>query len=244
MHNPDEQAVVVKLRQHYQAHFERLFGPNALDDVDTAYALMAQAIAEYERSSEVCRFDSKYDQHVADPGEVLLSDSELRGLELFTGKAKCKNCHSMDTTPAGKALFTNFGHQNIGVPKNPDNPFYFLPADLNPDGADYVDLGLGGFLDDPNEYGKFKIPSLRNVAITAPYMHNGVFRTLKEVVHFDNTRDVASWPPSEVSMNVHRHMPPMPNTFGRLGLTDEEEDDIIAFLMTLTDGYVHEPAGP
>jgi cytochrome c peroxidase len=240
MHNRNKREVVAKLRRYYSAAFKKLFGPRALNNVDTAYSLMAQAIAEYERSSEVCRFDSKYDQYVANPQAVPLSDSELRGLALFTGNAKCKNCHSVDTTLAGKALFTSFGYQNIGVPKNSDNPFYFLPPDLNPDGADFVDLGLGSVLDDPNQYGKFKIPSLRNVAITAPYMHNGVFKTLKEVVNFDNTRDVASWPPPEVNMNVHRHMPPMPGTFGRLGLTEEEENDIVAFLMTLTDGYVQE----
>jgi cytochrome c peroxidase len=187
----------------------------------------------------VCRFDSKYDQHVANPQAVPLTDSELRGLALFTGNAKCANCHSLDTTLAGKALFTNFGYQNIGVPRNPMNPFYFLPQSLNPDGANFVDLGLGGFLKDPKQYGKHKIPSLRNVGITSPYMHNGFFKTLREVVSFDNTRDVvASWPAPEVSENVHRHMPPMPGTFGRLGLTDGEIDDIVAFLMTLTDGYV------
>jgi cytochrome c peroxidase len=238
MHNPNEEAVIAKLRQRYSAHFEGLFGSNALDDVNTAYVLMAQAIAEYERSSEVCRFDSKYDQHVANPEMVPLSDSELRGLALFTGKARCFNCHSLDTTLAGKALFTNFGYQNIGIPKNPENPYYYLPKNLNPDGMDFVDLGLGGILHDASQYGKFKIPSLRNVAITGPYMHNGVFRTLQEVVHFDNTRDVAAWPPPEVDMNVHRHMPPMPGTFGRLGLTEAEENDIVDFLTTLTDGYV------
>jgi len=241
MHNPDEQTVVEKLRLGYEAQFTELFGAGSLDDVKTAYSLMAQAIAEYERSPELCRFDSKYDQHVANPEAVPLTDSESRGLALFTGNAKCANCHSMDTSLAGKALFTSFGYQNIGVPKNPANPFYFLPKSLNPDGADYVDLGLGAFLNDPKLNGKHKIPTLRNVALTSPYMHNGFFKTLREIVDFDNTRDVvSSWPPAEVSENVHRHMPPMPGTFGRLGLTDDEIDDIVAFLMALTDGYVQD----
>lgn len=241
MHNPDKQAIAVKLQMNYAAEFTELFGPGALDDPETACSFMTQAMAEYERSSEVCRFDSKYDQYVENPEAVPLTDSELRGLALFTGKAKCMNCHSLDTTLAGKALFTNFGHQNIGVPKNPMNPYYYLPKTLNPDGADFVDLGLGGVLNDPKENGKFKIPSLRNVAVTAPYMHNGFFKTLREIVMFDNTRDVsASWPPPEVAENVHRHMPPMDGTFGRLGLVDDEIDDIVAFLTTLTDGYVPE----
>jgi cytochrome c peroxidase len=65
------------------------------------------------------------------------------------------------------------------------------------------------------------------------------YKTLKEVVMFNNTRDVpgANWPPPEVPENVHRHMPPMPKTFGQLGLTNQEIDDIVAFLETLTDGY-------
>jgi cytochrome c peroxidase len=201
---------------------------------------MLEAIAEYERSSEVSPFSSKFDRHLSDPINVTLSESESRGLKLFSEKAKCVNCHSMDTALAGKPLFTNFGYQNIGVPKNSENPFYALPKSLNPAGHAYIDRGLGTFLREPSEHGKFRIPSLRNVAKTAPYMHNGVFKTLREVLEFDNTRDVAPHPAPEVDTNVHRHMPPMEGTFGRLGLTSEEMDDIIAFLMTLTDGYVKE----
>ena len=112
--------------------------------------------------------------------------------------------------------------------------------------ATYIDRGLGDFLRSAGysaaaakEDGKFKIPSLRNCAITAPYEHNGVFKTLREVVMFNNTRDIpgAGWPAPEVPRNVHRHMPPMPRTFGQLGLTDQQVDDIVAFLGTLTDGF-------
>ena len=163
--------------------------------------------------------------------------------------AKCANCHSVSSDESqSPSLFTNFGHQNLGVPRNPELPFYYLPPSLNPDGIHYIDRGLGDFLrsvGDPEEQaakedGKFKIPSLRNCAITAPYEHNGVFETLKEVVMFNNTRDVpgAGWPPPEVPENVHRHMPPMPRTFGQLGLTDQQVNDIVALLQTLTDGYV------
>ena len=101
----------------------------------------------------------------------------------------------------------------------------------------FIDLGLGGILNDQKHYGQVKIPSLRNVAVTAPYMHNGVFKTLREVLDFDNTRDLGSYPPPEVDINVHRHMPPVPGFFGQFGLTDQEIGDVIAFLMTLTDGY-------
>ena len=86
--------------------------------------------------------------------------------------------------------------------------------------------------------GKHKVPTLRNVAkanaLTFPkaYMHNGVFKSLKEVVHFYNTRDVVDWPPPEVEENVNT------DELGDLGLTDEEEDAIVAFMRTLSDGYV------
>lgn len=236
MHNRNKRKVVVAvLRSDYASLFIEVFGWKSLRDVDSAFEAVAEAIAAYERSAEVSPFTSKFDYW--QDGAVELTDAEMRGYELFTGKARCKNCHSLEGGPDGRPLFTNFGHQNLGTPKNPDNPFYYMPPPFNPDGANYVDLGLGAVLNDPRENGKFKIPSLRNVAVTPPYEHNGVFDTLHEVVQFNNTRDVADWPPPEVPENVHRHMPPMPGTFGQLGLTDQEVDDIVAFLETLTDGY-------
>lgn len=132
------------------------------------------------------------------------------------------------------------------MPKNPELPYYSLPVSLNPDGQNYVDYGLGDFLRSAgyseDQAGKFKVPSLRNCVITAPYEHNGVFKTLREVVMFNNTRDVpgAGWPAPEVPYNIHRHNPPEPRTFGQLGLTDQEVDGIVAFLKTLTHGY-HKP---
>jgi cytochrome c peroxidase len=80
--------------------------------------------------------------------------------------------------------------------------------------------------------GKHKVMSLRNIGLTAPYMHNGVFATLEEVVHFYNTRDVEVWPPPEVPMNVNV------NELGNLELTPGEEAAIVAFMLTLSDGYV------
>ena len=97
-----------------------------------------------------------------------------------------------------------------------------------------VDPGLAATLDDPAELGKFRVPSLRNVAVTEPYMHNGVFNTLWEVVTFYNSRDVASWPDPEVYRNLNRE------ELGDLGLTNTEMEDLVAFLKTLTDGYVVE----
>ena len=101
-----------------------------------------------------------------------------------------------------------------------------------------VDLGLGKVVNDPSLNGAFRVATLRNIAVTGPYMHNGVFKDLKNVVHFYNTRDVpgainpetnATWKPSEVKETVN-HV-----ELGNLGLTDYEEDAIVAFMKTLTD---------
>jgi cytochrome c peroxidase len=135
------------------------------------------------------------------------------------------------------------------------NPFYDMDdvylddgSPISPEGADWVDYGLGGFLEShenpfwaamaAENMGKHKVPTLRNVGkangnnFPKAYMHNGIFKSLKEVVHFYNTRDVANWPPSEVADNVNT------DELGDLGLTDAEEDAIVAFMETLSDGYV------
>ncbi len=227
------------------------------EEIDKNFDRVGLAIAAYEASSEVNQFSSKYDAYLA--GEVELTDQEAWGLELFNnegeGGGKCSACHPSEPGPGGEApLFTDFTFDNLGTPKNPENPFYqmdqvFLDdgSPINPDGADWIDLGLGGFLasiDDARateNMGKHKVPTLRNVA-KAPtpnfpkaFMHNGVFKSLKEVVHFYNTRDVESWPPPEVAENVNT------DELGDLGLTDAEEDAILAFMETLSDGYIPKP---
>lgn len=244
MHNPSKKTVVLSVRQsEYAGLFEQVFGPSAFDDMNSAYECVAQALAAYMRSSEVSPFTSKYDYWKK--GETEFTESELRGYMLFQpmGKGRCANCHE----EGANRLFTNFGHQNLGTPRNPELPYYYLPPSLNPDGLDYVDRGVGDFLRSAGypeeqaakEDGKFKIPSLRNCAVTPPYTHNGYHRTLREVVVFNNTRDLpeADWPEAEVPETVHRHPMAMPGTLGRLGLNDQEIDDIVAFLETLTDGY-------
>jgi cytochrome c peroxidase len=132
-------------------------------------------------------------------------------------------------------MFTSRHHANVGIPPNPENGFYWLPRTFNPLQLGFVDLGTGGAVSDPWHHGRVKIPTLRNVALTAPYMHNGVFGDLQTVVEFYNTRDVSGmpWDAPEVD---HANIIRMFN-LGNLGLTDQEIQDIVAFLHTLTDGY-------
>jgi cytochrome c peroxidase len=231
MANPDEQAVVDKIRNAaYRPLFETVFGADALNDTEKAYTFIAEAIADYERSPELNRFDSKYDAYLK--GTASLSEQEQRGLALFEGKGNCSSCHPSEIGADGfHPLFTDYTYDNLGVPKNPSNPFLYLPADLNPSGTQFVDLGLGGELKKPEQNGKFKVPTLRNVAATAPYLHNGIFLTLRDVIVFYNTRDIGPWPSPEVPDNVNRE------ELGNLGLTEQDVGDIAAFLQTLTDGY-------
>lgn len=206
-------------------------------DSNAYYDCIGRSIAAYERSAEVSPFTSKYDYWLK--GQAKLTGQEQLGLNLFNGRGKCANCH---VAP----LFTDFTYDNLGVPRNQSNPFYNEP-DWNPAGEDWIDPGLGGFLKAAGyteaewgpEWGKHKVPSLRNVDLrpfkkfVKAYGHNGYFKSLEEIVHFYNTRDVpgADWPDPEVAQNVNT------TEMGNLGLNHGEELAIVAFLRTLSDGY-------
>ena len=202
-----------------------------ITDENKALKNIADAISAYERSSEVNPFSSKYDLYLK--GQVALTAEEVRGLKIFTdtAKGKCANCHVIEADEeSGKVLFTDFTYDNIGLPKNINNPFYTIPLSYNPLGAAYIDNGLGAFLNNSAYNGQFKVPSLRNVAISAPYFHNGIFNTLEETVHFYNKRDSLFTNP-EVPATVNK------TELGKLKLSSQEEKDLVAFLKTLTDGY-------
>ena len=225
------------------------------DNISKNYNRTALSIAAYEDSSEVNQFSSKYDANLT--GKVKLTEEEAWGLELFNGKANCSACHPSEPGPNGEPpLFTDFTFDNLGVPRNPDNPVY------DTEGKDWVDPGLGGFLKSRDEWegkaaenmGKHKVPTLRNVAkrpgqsFPKTYGHNGYFKSLESIVHFYNTRDVLEpcledfttekdalkmncWPSPEVPENVNE------DELGNLALNDSEEKAIVAFMKTLSDGY-------
>ncbi len=233
MNNPNLSTVVAKVHSaSYYPLYKKIYGE--ITDTTKAITNIMDAIATFERSPELNPFTSKFDYYLA--GKVSLTAQELQGMNLFndTLKAKCANCHLTTPDPAsGKVLFTDFTYNSDGVPANPYNPFYTLPVQFNALGANYADLGLGGILNDPTLTGNFRVSSLRNIAVTAPYFHNGVFGTLEEVVHFYNTRDVpgSGFAPPEVADNIDTE------ETGNQHLTAAEEAAIVAFLKTLTDGY-------
>jgi len=241
MNNPSKDAVIRDvLKSDYAGLFREVFGHNEeyiLANVDEAYDFIAEAIGAFESTPMFAPFDSKYDYYLQ--GYDVLNEQELRGLEIYEGKAMCNACHPSEPGDGGEPpLFTDFTYDNLGVPKNPDNPFYTLSKKFNPDGYDFVDWGLGGVLGIEEEMGKHKVMPLRNIAVTGPYMHNGVFSTLREVVEFYNARDLGGFPSPEVPINVNT------DELGDLGLTSDEIDDIVAFLHTLTDGYVPPAVAP
>ncbi|TAD82443.1 MAG: cytochrome-c peroxidase [Bacteroidetes bacterium] len=159
------------------------------------------ALAAFEKTLETD--SSKLDMWEGGDGPVALTDAEERGRQLFVGdKAKCFDCHF---TPD----FTGDEFKNIGL--------Y--------DGKTLADAGRFIITEKPEDLGKFKVPGLRNVAATAPYMHNGMFKTLEEVVSFyNNPRAVVANP---INIDSSLAQP--------LGLTAQEQADLVAFMHTLTD---------
>lgn len=229
MGNKDNQMVVDKARKAaWYPEMIRLYGKTA--STDTLFSYIIDALAVYEKSAEMNPFSSKYDAWLA--GEYELTEQEEEGMELFEEKGLCAECHSMEPDKyAGKVLFTDHTYDNLGIPSNPENPFFTVSPPYNRCGRDTMDLGLGSFLKDPAEYGKFRVPTLRNIALTAPYGHNGYFSTLEDIVHFYNARDVEDFPPAEYAATVNKE------ELGNLTLTAAEEAAIVAFMKTLTDGY-------
>jgi cytochrome c peroxidase len=290
--------------------FGVVFGTTSTADI---YTDVTQAIAAYEATAEVNPFSSKWDYSVngilAKPA-YRFTVAEERGRVLFFNDAQCFQCHSGATLDpvlaltGGRNSFTMYCFANVGVPKNPNNPFYretnatTNPDGSNPAGLQFIDYGLGS---NPNSApnlgtptdgtpfmtsvpgdiqtfrGLFKAPSVRNVdkrpaaSFVKAYMHNGVFKSLQEVVHFYNKRNIAVdrsgheaafdlavgpppgftplFPPPEVADNVQNAAGLNPNDpnvtsdpgtngqVGNLGLTPQQEADIVTFLKTLSDGY-------
>jgi len=166
-------------------------------------ANLANALAEFQRTLETV--NTAWDRYAIDNEKI--DPAVIRGKAIFDGKGQCLECHF---TPD----FTADEFKNIGI---------F-------DGESFTDSGRFGITKDSADIGKFKVPGLRNVAVTAPYMHNGMFATLEEVVEFYNdTRRIV---PDPINQDILLQKP--------LGMTKNEMDDVVAFLKALTDDqFVH-----
>ncbi|WP_423206289.1 cytochrome-c peroxidase [Paracoccus yeei] len=235
---PDKAAVVERLRADpgYAQDFAALFGPQALGDVDRAFDHAAEALAAYQSTETFMPFDSRYDRFLR--GEEELTAQERFGHTVFI-TWNCRLCHQLQKQGiVERETFTSFEYHNIGVPVNR------AARDANGLGPDHLDLGLldRPGIGDPAQAGRMKVPTLRNVAVTGPYMHNGVFSDLRTAVLFYNkytsrrpgsqiNRETGEdWGPAEIDRNLS-----LTELQSGLMLDDARVDALVAFLETLTD---------
>ena len=237
MQMPNKESVKKRIQESstYIKSFKQLYGNNIFDDNDKFYSAMSNAIATFEGSRFFSPFDSKYDRYLK--GEYELSAQEELGMSLFfsNNNTNCSTCHALHPEGHPQETFSNYQFHNIGVPTN-----NFLRK-TSIAKRNVIDRGL---LDNPavdsvEHDGKFKVPTLRNVAITAPYMHNGVFKDLKTVMAFydkynnpkrvNNPQTGKPWDEPEVEKTINR------KDLKARKLSDQKIDAIIAFLNILTD---------
>lgn len=247
MANETPAAVVEKLRRlPYAGEFEALFGAEVLAQENLAFFAARVALAEYQGTKVFRPFTSKFDRYVA--GKAALSTTERRGLAVFNDpkRGNCASCHlsakQADGTPP---LFADGGFDALGVPRNPA-----IPANADPG---YFDLGLCGedAGNHPEWCGRFRTPTLRNVATRKVFYHNGVMNNLRDAVAFYATRDTQAkrWFPAvdgearrfndlpqAYAGNVDTSKAPFKTNGGKGSLLSESDiDDVVAFLGTLTD---------
>jgi len=237
----DRPAVQARLQENpdYVAALETLFGAGTAGDADLAYAAMTSAIAAFERTDAFAPFDSKYDRFLR--GEYQMTREEELGRVLFFSEqfTNCNQCHQLKTSQLDdRETFTDYRYHNIGVPEN------LVARAVNGVAENKVDLGLleNPGVRDASAAGRFKTPSLRNVAVTGPYMHNGVFNDLRTVVLFYNKYNtVAQARQINPETGKPWRGPEVPHTLDFKELThgpaleDERIDALVAFLRTLTD---------
>ncbi|PWC59743.1 methylamine utilization protein MauG [Azospirillum sp. TSH7] len=227
----------------YARAFVALYGAGVLDDAGRAYDAMTDSLAAFEKTDRFALFDSKYDRYLR--GDYKMTPEEDLGMTLFfsTQFTNCNQCHKLKAMPAAEGeMFTNYEHHNIGVPANPA----LREASGKPG---FADRGLhdNPAAAEPAYEGKFKTPTLRNVAVTGPYMHNGVFKDLETVVrfydHYNNRTEKAAinpetgkpWGPPEVAANLStKELESAP------ALDTRRVKALVAFMKTLTDSrYEH-----
>ena len=262
MQMSDKNAVVdrIKENQEYIVAFQKHYGTNVFDDINASYDAMAESIAKFERTDEFAPFDSKYDRFrdclEEGKGEgTCLADGnwtadEEFGKSLFFSSANtnCATCHTLDSTTeavlGSKEMFTNYEYENIGTPRNSVAMDARAALGLQDANATFGGLGATVEAADINytkHLGKTKVPTLRNVAVTGPYMNNGAFAKLRTVLEFyDHQAGVGNhslnpetgnaWIENDNNATVNRSV-----LTATEELTDRRVMALEAFLNTLTD---------
>lgn len=238
---PNKAVLLQRLRENpdYVERFAALFSETVLQEEEAAFTAMTQAIAAFERGEQFAPFSSKYDRYLA--GTAELTREEELGRTLFFSEqfTNCNLCHQLRTSQMDlQETFSDYSFHNIGVPRNAAT---VAEAGMPPD---FVDDGLlaNPQVTDPAQRGKFRTPTLRNVAVTGPYMHNGVFQDLRTVVLFYNRYNSKA---EAAQINPETGRPwgaaPVPGTLSVPELTHgpaleaRRVDALVAFLKTLTD---------
>ncbi len=252
----DKPAVVARLEENsdYVVAFKRFYGDTIFDECTAesceAYESMSGAIAEFEKTDAFAPFDSKWDKFMnREIGQADLSEKERLGYSVFFSNANssCVNCHQMNDAPqtfAKNQTFTDAKYFNIGVPKNQALIDLNEAKGLNTAFVENGDMGLyeNPAVTEETEIGKFKVPTLRNVAVTGPYMHNGVFKDLRTVLEFYNFMGNTAGTQSPINPETGQAWAetPFPETIdhdllGQQPMTEAELEGLECFLRTLTD---------
>lgn len=210
----DEAELAARLRSAgYGERIRRWIGEEAWQDDQRLSYFAYRALVEFLKEPVFRPFDARIDDFLAGDHEAL-DEAERRGLEVFRGAGKCADCHLLEAASWQEPLLSDYGYDNVGAPSRGEK-----------------DPGLGGHTNRPEELGLFRAPTLRNVALTAPYMHNGSIATLKEVMEFYNRRDLEPdrWGPTDYPQTVNR------TDMGDLRLTDQQVEDLTALMDSFTD---------
>ena len=223
----------IKENPYYITSFKNIYGQDVFESIEKSYFAMSDSIEKFEQTKEFAPFDSKYDRYLK--GEYDLTVLEDLGRTLFfsNNNNSCASCHVLKGEDKAGETFTNYEYHNIGTPTN-----HTLRAK---NGVKDIDLGLfnNPAINDEKQKGKYKVPTLRNVAVTAPYMHNGVFKDLKTVVEFYdkynnkertiNPETLKKWEKPEVKENI---------AFDKLKAKKQNNrkvEALVAFMKILTD---------
>ncbi len=230
-----KEAMIIRLQEnpYYVQSFKKLYGEDIFLDIDASYKAMTKVIEAFEQTKEFAPFDSKYDRYLK--GEYDVTVLEDLGMALFfsNNNNSCASCHLLKKEGQSGETFTSYEFHNIGTPINSD-----LRAK---NGASAIDNGLlnNPMVSDIKHKGKYKVPTLRNVAVTGPYMHNGVFKDLRTVALFydkynNKTRLInpetkKPWAAPEVKETINL------DDLKSKKQSDRKIDAIVAFMKMLTD---------
>ncbi|MEO1842894.1 MAG: cytochrome c peroxidase [Akkermansiaceae bacterium] len=214
MNLPNRAVLAGRLRKaKYADEFRKSVGAAAWADDEQLNYHAYRALVEFLKEPLFRPFDARIDDYLKGKKEAL-NESEKRGLEVFKNAGKCADCHLLAARSWSQPLLSDFGYDNLGAPSRGKK-----------------DPGLGGHTGNAEELGQFRAPTLRNIELTAPYLHNGSIASLREVVEFYNKRDLEPkrWGATDYPATVNH------DDLGDLGLSDQQVDDLVALMSAFTD---------